>query len=792
MGRRRCLALLLLCLTPLGALAKEQPAPAVIISEVMAANRLHPVEGSLSDWIELHNPGLQEVDLSGWGLTDVPAVPRLAALSGTLAPGGYLVLTQEALGFGLKSEGETLTLTSPEGQSQELSYQDLPQDASLMWDGKDYAVTFAPTPGQENTKQTRAQAENAQYETALSKGLVITEIMAANGDVGRGKSPWDWVELYNPGTAQVALEGLYLSDNAADLKRWAFPKGARLRAGTRAIVYCTGSPEQAQGGNVYVNSVFRLEKSGGALLLSDGETVIDRLSWDSQYASVSYGRPEGKGTFQYLDQSTMQQPNPETGYAKRLPAVTFSRPGGYAQEEFQLTLSAPLGARVHYTLDGSEPTAASPQYTQPLAISQNTAVRALALQDGMIDGPMATNTYLFDEPLPGYTLCLTGSPSTFFTSSGIFSQGNHNISSEFRANAEYFKDGKVQMNQLCGVRLTGGTSLVYLPRTFSLYARSGYGESSFAFNPFTTRFYPEYQCLTMRGGGTDYGRTRIRDAFLCNLSRGYGIMYLASAPASVYVNGAYWGCMSIRERANQDAIAQWEGITDQQVIDNIAIIKNRGIQLKGSRDELEALASFCRNQDLSVQENLDHVLSQLDVNSLFVHTAFQMITGNGDLSNLRYYKVPGGKWKLMLFDLDLAMLSTQLEPMTFYRGNGRQETKHFYGEFFQALMRVPAMRDEFLTLAGRILYERFMAQDVLAELDTWQQAYAPLMELHTAKWTNVPFARWEKNMDDFRRMLERRPALMPKYFTQTYQLTQEETVRFFGDFLDNNQPPDNQ
>lgn len=785
---KRLLLLFALILLPLAALAGGQEH--VLISEMMAANLLTPVDGQVQDWIELHNPGKEKVNLQGWGLSDRQALPFLAPLKGTIPPGGYLVLTQTQMGFALSRQGERVFLTSPEGKTQEVAYEELSQDAALMWSGKDYVTTYTPTPGDKNVLTQKDQAEQARYESAVQKGLVITEIMAANGDTGRGKPPWDWVEIYNPGTVQVNLDGLYLAQDGGNLKRWGFPMGARLRPGSRALIYCTGSPETVTGGNVYVNSLFKLEKSGGALVLSDGVDIIDSLSWDSQFGSVAYGRPEGQGSFRYLQESTPQKPNPLEGYTRRLPAVDFSRPGGYATKAFTLTLSGPSSAQIHYTLDGSEPGAHSPVYTQPLDIAQNTVVRAVALGEGAIDSPIATHTYLFDVPLPGYTLSLVGENATFFTSSGIFSPGNHNLSSEYRANAEVFFEGKPLVNQLAGVRLTGGTSLQYLPRTFSLYARPGYDASSFAFNPFTNRFYPDYQCLTFRGGGTDYARTRIRDDFLCNLSRGYGIMYLASAPASVYVNGAYWGCMSIRERANQDAIAQWEGISDKATIDQIIILKNRGIQIKGSRQELEALASFCRNQDLSVPENLQHVLSQLDVDSLFAHTAFQIITGNGDLSNLRYYKVPGGKWKLMLFDLDLAMLSTKLDPLPFYLGNGRQETKHFYGELFQGLMRVPEMREQFFTLVGRILHQRFMAQDVLSELDTWQQAYAPLMEVHGQSWRDQYYSKWEKSMADFRKVLVRRPVLIPKYFAQSYKLSDQEVEKYFGDFLRDNQPPE--
>ena len=767
--------------------AKAAEEPALLISEVMAANHLHPIEGKLCDWVELYNPGDSPLDLAGYGLSDHAKRPYLYRLSGTLAAKGYLVLTETELGFSLAREGETLYLTAPDGSLVDsLSYANLPPDATYMRGQKASLVTYLPTPGAPNVFQSRLEAQHAQYQTARSHGIIITEIMAANGGFERGKYPFDWVELYNPTDKTLPLAGLFLSTDAASLGQFGFPLGARLKPGSRVIVYCTGSNEKIPGNGVFVNPVFKIEKSNGAIVLSDGQRVIDAVSWDTQFGNVAFGRPLGKGFFQYLNQTTLMQQNPAVGSMVRAPAVTFSVPGGHAQAAFDLSLTAEEGATIHYTLDGSEPGPASPVYDAPLSITRNTVVRAMARVKGQIDSPIKTHTYLFDAPLPGATVCITGERGVFFGGTGMFEQKNENLSAERRANVEIFEEGKEQLNAGAGIRLTGGTSRVFLPRTFSLYARPGLDSRAFQYNPFIDRDYTEYQCLTLRGGGTDANRTRIRDDYLCSLAKGYGIMYLASAPASVYVNGEYWGCMSLRERANKDAIAQWEGITDPALIDQIIIIKNRGIQLKGSREELEALAAFCRNNDLNNPDNLSHVLSQLDVRSLFAHTAMQIICGNEDLQNLRYYKVPGGKWKLLLFDLDLAMLDTRRQPLDFYRGSGRSPTKHFYGELFMSLMRVPHMRDQFITLTGKILSERFSSAYTQPTFDRWQAQYTPLMEKHTTKWTAYSVDSWLKRMGDLRSVIQKRADLIPYYFTQGFSLTQDEVDRFFGDYLKNN------
>lgn len=773
--------------SPLLGFAQESPG-GLRFNEVLAAGHLTAVDGKTSDWIELYNSGDQTLDLSGYGISDKASIPYRTKLSGLLLPGEYLLLTSEkGLDFSLSREGEQLVLTSPAGDTiEELSHENLPHDVSLMRQGDEWHQSWSPTPGEDNLICLRDEVEQSFYESAAERGIIISEVMAANGGFERNVPNYDWVEFYNPGKVTISLEGLYLSSDAGNLTQWPFPRQSYLRAGQHKIVYCTGEKVKLSAQGVLVNEKFKIDKSNGAVILSDGKEIIDCVSLGLQYGNVSYGRPEGQGAFRFLNQTTFNRPNPQTGSLNRSDPVSFSVEGGYVSRLFSLQLSAPEHFLINYTLDGSEPGVSSPLYTSPLTIDKNTVVRAYARQNGWIDGPFVTHTYLFDAPLPYPIVSIAGDSSIFFGKDGIFEPKNHNNSSERRINLEIFDQGKTPVNQGVSTRLTGGTSQVYVPRTFSVYARPGLGNSSIPYNPFLDRSYSQYSCFTLRHGGTDTNRTRIRDGFLTRLARGYKLMYQASAPAAVYVNGNFWGAFNLRERTNQDSIAQWEGITDRDAINDIIIIKNRGIQIKGKRDELDALASFCRTKDLNIPEYLDHVLSLLDADSLFAHTAFEIITGNKDLSNVKYYKVPGGKWKLILFDLDLGMMDSNALTLDFYLGKEGKYANCCYGELFTSLMRVPAMRERFFTLTGRILRERFTAEELLAELSSWEAEYRPLIQRHALSWKDFGFNSWEKAMDSFRSVLARRPALVVGYIKRAFRLTDEEVIRYFAAFLEAN------
>ncbi|PTY00482.1 hypothetical protein DB346_15795 [Verrucomicrobia bacterium LW23] len=61
------------------------------------------------------------------------------------------------------------------------------------------------------------------------------------------------------------------------------------------------------------------------------------------------------------------------------------------------TISCP-GAVIRYTLDGSEPTAASPTYTAPLTISQSRVLRARSFLPNTPPSPVVSATYYINDP----------------------------------------------------------------------------------------------------------------------------------------------------------------------------------------------------------------------------------------------------------------------------------------------------------------------------------------------------------------------------------------------------------
>lgn len=84
---------------------------------------------------------------------------------------------------------------------------------------------------------------------------------------------------------------------------------------------------------------------------------------------------------------------------------TFSVPGGTKNAPISVAItSTTAGAVIHYTIDGSTPTAASPTYSNALALSTDTTVKAIATAAGHNPSAVATAAYTFQVATPTFSV----------------------------------------------------------------------------------------------------------------------------------------------------------------------------------------------------------------------------------------------------------------------------------------------------------------------------------------------------------------------------------------------------
>ena len=127
-------------------------------------------------------------------------------------------------------------------------------------------------------------------DQVAAQPVVINELLAINETTNMDEAGEydDWIELWNYSDVHVDLSGHYLTDINDNLEKWQFPdSGVVIDPGEFLIIWCDEDQEQ---GSLHTN--FKLSSGGEylALVLPDGQTILDSITFPVQDQDVSYGR----------------------------------------------------------------------------------------------------------------------------------------------------------------------------------------------------------------------------------------------------------------------------------------------------------------------------------------------------------------------------------------------------------------------------------------------------------------------------------------------------------------------
>ena len=626
---------------------------------------------------------------------------------------------------------------------------------------------------------------------SASADIVFSEVMASNGVYTNGKA-YDWVEIHNTGKKAVDLSGYYLSDSKKDPTKWAFPAKTTVKAGAYILVYCTGDNMNAGKNGVYYAN-FKISASGDKLILTepDGVTQAAYLDIPAQYGNVSWGLPEGGSEYLYFAEATPGKKNPKTGYASQTDAPVILTAGGFY--DGPVTVNVQSKSTVRYTLDGSTPTTKSKQFpTEGLTFSKTAVLRVRAFESDRLPSLPVSASYFIglEQPVPVISL-ITDEKYLFDKKTGALVKGtsdtypNYEREWEYPVNIEYFNlGGTGEINQMGTFTAAGHSARQNSQKSIAVYARKAYGPERFSFNPFPNRDYDSYKSLLLRSANSDAFSTRLRDPVISSLAEPLNIIYQDALAIEVYINGQYWGHYNLREKINKYFVAQWEGVTDEKDIDKIDILARTGrdeFLQNGSNEDWLTLCDFCKTKDLNVPENLQYVTDRLDIDSLFTHTAFEIIIGNNDFTNVRVYRVPGGKWKYLLFDVEAGFLSMEAGPMNYYLKKVNDKVQGFRHEPLAALLNVPEMKAAFLKRFAEVLELSFQWPYVEAHFAPWEETLETLLPRHLERWPHFSMKAWRQNVDAVKYYARIRPVKIVALLQKHMKLTDAEVEQYFGE-----------
>ena len=762
--------------------AEESDSP-LVLTEASSANRTYApdADGACHDYVEIHNPSAQAIDLTGYRLTDDEADPGKWAFpqGATIPAGGYLLVYASGgaagelhASFKLDSAGETLLLTDPEGYAVcRLPLPALQSDQaySLGEDGA-YTAALAPTPGLPND----SIEPRLQMARANAGGVYISELMASSDE-----HPHDWLEVYNASSQAADISGWGLSDDAASPRKWRFPQGTVIQPGDYLTLYLSGTDGVDASGILHAS--FRLSADGGyGLTLSDASGApLDRVFVPEQYTGISYARM-ADGNFLYTAEDTPDRVNAQTGYQGRTQAPAFSIPGGPQAEgsTLQVELTAAPGARIFYTLDCSAPDETDAPYAGPIAVTDTTVVRAVAYQEGYLPSYSSSQSYLYDAEHTLRVVSMVADPEDIFGSEGFHTLYERDLERPGHIEV-YTENGAQMLSENCALRLHGQGSRKYQQKGFKVIARREYGTNRFRAPLFSGRDYTEYQSFLLRASSEDGRLTRMRDSILTALARGTDVLYQETELCVLYINGEYWGHYNMRERICAAMICQYEGWEGQE--DEIDIVKGNDQVLRGSNASFAAMLDYLRQNGVPDDETLARVGEEIDLDSFIAYQALQIFVGNADTLNVKRYRNRNadGKWHWAIFDLDWGFYVDTNSIRRWLDPQGMGTSLATDNTLFIALMGNPTFYDRFLTYMGDMLSTQWTSLRIVEMIRERYLALTPELPRHQARWGQSR-ENFEERVAELVEYAKTRPRKLVGYFRDTLGLTGEEMEHYFG------------
>ena len=391
--------------------------------------------------------------------------------------------------------------------------------------------------------------------------------------------------------------------------------------------------------------------------------------------------------------------------------------------------------RIFYTTDGSRPDESSAEYTEPITLDKTTVIRAINVQDGAAPSRAITLSYIINEnhTLPVLSLS-TDSPSTF---SGIY-YGKRKYY-EIPANISYFEDGS-SFNIDCGLKMKGWTSLENPKKSMGVSFRGCYGDDMLDYDIFGSDV-TEFSSLSIRAG-QDYPLAIIRNELfqeLC-LEMGDNVPTQNSKYCILYLNGSYYGIYCLKEDFSKQYYASHKGVNKSDV----TMLKS---PVALSSAVYQEVYQFCRDNDMSLDENYDHICSVLDIDNVVDWFLIEGYTANSDVNgNMRYFKLnDGGKWQIAFYDLDWTFnyASNCFTNIT----DSNREVQ--VSQLINRLLTNARFREQLLSRYSELVSTTLSNEHVLAKIDELQALLEPEVPRERDQWGS-DVDGWHYRLDELR------------------------------------------
>lgn len=442
-------------------------------------------------------------------------------------------------------------------------------------------------------------------------------------------------------------------------------------------------------------------------------------------------------------------------------------------------------------------------YEGPLTLTNSTVVRARAVAPGQLASAALTASFVQGQPGGLPVVSLSAAPADLFDeTTGLYAEGpklnadgqarvaNYQRNWERPVHAELFEpDGSPGFSVDCGLKIHGAFSRHWPQRSMRLHFRQRYGVNALRYPVFPGHPVERFDSLVLRNGGNDWNSAYLRDDLAHSLAADIGLGHQASRPAHVFLNGAYWGVMPIREHANDDTISRQHGIDG-----DLDVIKNEIEVVSG--DKLDH-TSLCHAAQVAISDPTQHPLLAARVNAanywdwLGLETFANNVDWPGNNVMTWRQRGVGQLWNWMLVDCDGGFYgpwvsSNILKDVLSERGMGGNAALTM--GVMRGLLNNDEYRRQFALRLSDLLNTTLSAAHTMPRLDQLEAGLAGAMPAQIARWKDSfnaykppgsalqSMAAWRTEVQQAREFLRDRPAIFRGFVRDYFGLGNDVNV----------------
>ena len=494
----------------------------------------------------------------------------------------------------------------------------------------------------------------------------------------------------------------------------------------------------------------------------------------------SYGRND-EGKERYFEAFTAGKSN-GTGYTRIAGRPEIEVPSQGFTEPFSVSIR---GERpIYYTLDGSIPTSKSKLYTGPVQITETCCLRAVSMGEDAVPSRVVSATYRADcgeYALPTLTVSLPDG----YLKGGAFALLNHTEDRSLAVPAVATlldPEGKELFSRDCGLGISGQTSRGRTYRGWKLKFKGLYG-GNLKEKVFPDSDHDVFDSLNLRVGSS-FNPTHDALGTLMGEESMPAVLCQHERPVYLFIQDRPYGVYYLRDNINPLFVSTRLGGSEEQV----DIIYRAYTVEEGSGEDWKALMEYCRNHDLSREENYAYVTSQVNTESFIDYYIWRAYTGDTDFPNFRVARCRDGKdsrWHLIMYDLDWAFqeknktkIGLKNYAFTAYDSAKRNNLA------LTAMLKNETFRQLFLERLALHTRETFDSERMNGLLDQILNEVMPDMP-STWKIRGTKVSKWKGDAEEIRRFIgsgktDRRNQML-KEAKVYFQLSDEEMKERFGE-----------